>query len=157
MLVTIERLHQINLGSHQYQLIHATIFKVNLTQPSEDGNIAKASLLFDLAARGDFGGFAGLDMTLGNGPATFRVLDQENLNVFFIFGKPENYTTRSRLAYDRLDGGFFTENSGLNLGESRLFSGGGCLWGFERPRWGRGGFFSGYRLFLSLGPSPCWF
>ena len=76
---------------------------MDFSEPGEDFYVLEAGLFADFADGGLASSFAGFDMAFRNSPAVFRVLDEENLDVFLIAGEAKNDATGSRFADDFLD------------------------------------------------------
>ena len=76
---------EVNLSRHEDEFVEATVFKMDFSEPTEDVNMEKPSFLTNFANSGLFRGFARFDMTLRNRPAVFRILNQEDFEVLFIF------------------------------------------------------------------------
>ncbi len=66
---------EVDLGGHQDELIEATVFEVDFSKPTQCIDMEKTRFLADFADGGLFGGFAGFDMTFGDSPAVFAVLN----------------------------------------------------------------------------------
>ena len=75
----------------------------------------KPRFFTDFANRGLFRGFAGLDVTLGNGPAVFRILDKEDFDVLLVFRQAKDNATGGWLTDNFLDNRFPAENGFLEF------------------------------------------
>lgn len=74
----------------------------------------------NFANGGLFSGFAVFDMAFGDGPAIFRVLNEEDFDILLVGSEPENNPAGGRFADNLLDGRAFTKNFGTELGERRF-------------------------------------
>lgn len=119
----VERLDEIDLGGHEDEFVEAAVFEMDFAEPGENREVAQAGLLLDFAASGHFGGFAGLDVAFGDGPALFGILDEQNLDVFLVAGKTKNNAARGWLADNLLNRRFFAKNSRFKFGEGGFFDG----------------------------------
>ena len=111
----VESADEIDLGGHEDEFVDATVLEVDFAEPSEDLDVEEARLLADFADGGLASGFAWFDVAFGDGPATFGVLNEENVDVFLVGAHPKNNPAGGWFTDDFLDGRFF-ENFG---GETR--------------------------------------
>ena len=100
------------------ELINAPILEVDFAEPSQDLDVEEAGFFADFANGRLFGVLAGLDVTLRNSPSTFRILDQQNLDVLLVFAHPEHDSTRGRFTHDFLNGWLFKDPGGHPRGNS---------------------------------------
>ena len=75
----------------------------------------KTRFFTDFSDCGLFCGFSGLDMTLRDSPAVFRILDKEDFYVSFVFRETKNNPASGRFADDFLDSRLFLEDGFTKL------------------------------------------
>lgn len=103
----VESFDEVNLGSHEDELVDTAILEMDFAQPSQNLDVEEARFLADLADRSLFRGLAGLDVALRNGPATLGILDEQDFDIAIAFTGAKNDTAGGWLAHDLLDSGFF--------------------------------------------------
>ena len=98
------------MGGHEDEFVETAVFEVDFAEPREDFDVEKTGFFADFADGGLFGVFAWFDVTLGDSPTVFAILDKKDFDVLLVFRETKNNTTRSRLADNFLDCGLTIEN-----------------------------------------------
>ena len=110
---------EVNLSGHEDEFVEAAVFEVDFSKPAQGVDMEKPRFFADFADGGLFGGFAGLNVALGDGPAVFAVLNQQDFDVFFVFGQAKNDAAGGRFADDFLDDRLFAKDGFLEFVDGR--------------------------------------
>lgn len=110
------------MSGHEDELVEAAVFEVDFSKPTQGVDMEKPRFFADFADGGLFGGFAGLNVALGDGPAVFAVLNQQNLDVFFVFREAKDDAAGGGFADNFLDNRLFAKD-----GFFELVDGGGAV------------------------------
>lgn len=103
------------MGGHEDELVEAAVFEVDFAKPAERVDVEKSRFFADFADGGLFGGFPRFDVALGDGPAVFAVLDEEDFDVLLVLGEAKNNAAGGWLADNLLDNRLFSKDGFLEL------------------------------------------
>lgn len=111
-LMVVHGAHQVNLRSHQYQLIHPAILEMDFAKPGQDLDMEESGFFANLPNRSLLRSLARLDVALGNRPATLGILDQQDFNILLIFAQAKNNPAGGWLAHHFLNRGLTKDTFG---------------------------------------------
>ena len=76
---------EVDLGGHEDEFVETAVFEVDFSKPTQGVDMEKPRFFADFANGGLFRGFAGLNVAFRNRPTVFRILDEQDFDVFFVF------------------------------------------------------------------------
>ena len=112
---------EIDLGGHEDEFVEAAVFEVDFSKPAQGVDMEKPRFFADFTDGGLFGGFAGLDVTFGDGPAVFAVLDEQDFDVFLVFREAKNDAAGGWFADNLLNDRLTTEDGFFKLVDGGRF------------------------------------